>query len=188
MSGLISRGKRFDITALDVEKINLNFEQLFGDLQKAVNAINRRAPLAASVHNDGTQSIPDATFTVLTFNGNDFDPDGLHEGASSRLNILAGGAGYWWFGANVTWAQNATGVRMIVLARNGVLHRGLSLELGSASIFVPSNLSTIVDAADGDYYEILAYQNSGGALACGFTSSTNYAMSRFYGARLGVAD
>lgn len=39
LPGIVSRGKRHDITTADIEKIDANFDQAFGDLQKLVTVL-----------------------------------------------------------------------------------------------------------------------------------------------------
>ena len=105
---------------------------------------------------------------AIEFNAETHDVTGYHdEGVNpDRITIPSGKAGYYRVYAQVKWEADggATGVRIIYIKKNG----------GATTIH-----ETVVDATDtsmvqysasghhldeGDYVQVEAYQNSGGAL------------------------
>lgn len=188
MSGrLVSRGKRYDITSLDVERINLNFDQLFTDVRRVVEDVNTLAPPAlCQVYNDGAQAIPDSAYTLVAFNRVARDDAGV-QSTPTRLTIPTGGAGCWRISAFVQWAPNATGIRILTIQHNGVAVGGYDLALGNGTYAMSTNHSVVVDAAVGDRFEVAVYQNSGGSLGSGAAGPTTSNLSRLTAHRLAMA-
>ena len=113
--------------------------------------------------------VANASFVTLTFNGEQFDTSGFHDNATnnSRITIPSGKAGKYLFTAQTYFDANATGKRALWLAFNGArsgVSSASSENAGSSAANIGSQLSVIVDATVGDYFELQAYQNSGGNL------------------------
>lgn len=125
-------------------------------------------PPACRVTNSGTQSIAASTWTVLTFNTEAFDTDGLHSTVTNtgRLTIVT--AGIYVVTAAVSFATNATGDRYVGIRKNGTGTVGPTEggEGGPASASNPSyrNFAALVRCAAGDWLEVVAFQTSAGAL------------------------
>ncbi len=119
-------------------------------------------------HITGGQNLNDSTLTLLTWDGETFDVGGLHSTSTnpSRITVATGGdTGAWGLTLQVEFQANVNGDRWIEIRKNNVMlsqifQRACSL----ASLNTKMVLSIIDDSpAVGDYYEGLAWQNSGGA-------------------------
>lgn len=123
----------------------------------------------ALVSNSTTQSIPNNTNTVLTWDTEVYDTDGFHSTSSntSRLTIPAGVTRVRLTSMTV-FDVNATGFRQAVFLKNGspaFPGRGGTSSPGitGSGVYVLM-VSPILEVTAGDYLEVRAYQNSGGAL------------------------
>jgi hypothetical protein len=117
--------------------------------------------------NSADQSLANATATAVTFNSETYDTDGFHSTATntSRITIPAGKGGYYLFSAATRWpGGNSTGLRAQYLYKNGV-------EIWAGTFFAPTNTTVnetliytqIFSAVATDYFELFAYQSTGGA-------------------------
>lgn len=143
-------------------------------------AVGLRAPLKALgfVHQDTTpvgigarvyrttgQSIPSATFTAISFDTERYDQDALWDVANpTRLTCTRAGI-YLIVGA-VIYATGATGQRQTGIRLNGAtflaaVNGGVAV---ATTIFPCHNPTTICQLAVGNYVELVAYQDSGGAV------------------------
>ena len=109
------------------------------------------------------------TQVTLTFNGEYFDTDGFHDNSvnNSRLTIPSGKSGKYLITAQTFFDANATGKRNLSLAYNGSrqgLSSTASTVAGSSASEGVTKISIVVDATAGDYFELVALQNSGGNL------------------------
>ena len=114
-----------------------------------------------------TQSISNATATAVTFNSEVFDTDGFHDNSTnnSRITIPTGKAGKYLLTAQISFAANATGARIIKIYKNGsILMLGNVLSAAPATDFTVINNTTLVNASVADYFEVFAEQSSGGSL------------------------
>lgn len=136
---------------------------------------------AVRVYNSANVSLAHNSATIQNFDSETYDTHGMWEVANpSRLTCPVGKAGKYKVFASVAFAANATGYR-------GIQFRKTDVSLAS-SVFIASqfNLSvgdgsetTItltheIDLDEGDYVEMRAYQNSGGAL--NLLRSSDYTM------------
>jgi hypothetical protein len=108
------------------------------------------------------QTISNATFTAITFNGEDFDSDGFHDNATnnSRITIPTGKGGKYLFTVSGYWADNATGTRTVALYKNGTLITKARAIFRREAMALSSVLSLVAT----DYIELFVYQDSGGNL------------------------
>ena len=123
-----------------------------------------------------------ATLTAVSFNGaEDYDTNTFHDPGSnpSRITIPSGKDGKYLFGTYIIWDLNATGYRRVSLAKNGTPVSTLShpAVAGGADYTQQAVTFPVVSAVATDYFEILAYHNSGanrtisGSIAtCRFTA------------------
>jgi hypothetical protein len=120
-----------------------------------------------------TQSISNAVFTAVLFNSEDYDTGGFHSTVTntSRFTVPSGAGGLYLITANILFAANATGQRVLQVRLNGG-SSGIAAIIGQQ--IVPSaTYSSVVMVASiltlnaGDYVEVFAYQDSGGALNIG---------------------
>lgn len=123
----------------------------------------------ASVFNTATQSINNATVTAVAFNSESFDVGGIHDNATNntRLTCPSGQGGVYQISAQVTFASNATGVRIIELMFNGVSVQRLLEATPNVAASLVFNVTVMLTLSAGDFVEIGARQDSGAALNIG---------------------
>jgi hypothetical protein len=127
------------------------------------------------------QAVANATTVFLTFDTEEFDSDAYHSTSSntSRITIPSGKGGKYLFVLNVNFAGNATGQRLLMLYKNGAVHK-YSTSIGSAAGYsFRVTTSVIASAVATDYFEFAVYQDSGVSLdvnggATETTFSTTY--------------
>jgi len=107
------------------------------------------------------QSITNATTTVLTWDGEDFDTDAFHSTSSNtgRITIPSGKAGYYRILGLVSSDGSATGTRYLMVYKNGT---SVAESILTPSTIFPSNtVSTVLNLAVADYVELRYNQSSG---------------------------
>lgn len=117
---------------------------------------------------DGSQSIADSTFTVITFPSELRDTDGFHDPVTnnSRLTIPSGVSKVT-LRASLRFAANATGFRAMQIKKNGGSVAGMGyadIPAVNGNITVLATETAVLDVIEGDYFEVEAYQTSGGNL------------------------
>lgn len=129
------------------------------------------------------QSIANNTFVPVAFNAEDFDTTNSHDIVTNNSRYTIGRTGKYQFTGAVGFAANASGSRGCYFAKNGAAISGTQI-LGNNN---GAGLSTIITARTwagnfiaGDYVEIHAYQNSGGALLTTAAGSDDSTMSVLY--------
>jgi hypothetical protein len=114
------------------------------------------------------QSIANSTDTSVAFTDETYDTDGYHSNTTntSRLTIPAGKAGYYQINALVCWKPNGTGIRAMDIFKNGarVQYSQVNPQASNDQSF---SQSAIIYAAVADYFEMVLFQNSGGAINVG---------------------
>jgi hypothetical protein len=130
---------------------------------------NAAAQPRSLAYNSAVQTITTATLTALTFDTNSGDVGSVHSTSvnTSRFKVPTGGAGVWLVVGQVAFAGNAVGVRDIQVKKNGTTYvarqRAMAVTTMGYSHYI--NISYLDPvAADGDYYEFMVYQESGGNL------------------------
>ncbi len=131
------------------------------------------AGAACIVYNTANQSIPDATWTALTFNSEESDEEGMHSTTSNTSRITAQTGGLFFLGGTVQFAPASGGKRGIAVRVNNANRLGFVI-VDDAGASDAVTLSTAVPwyLSEGDYAEIVVYQDSGGALNSRGTVST----------------
>jgi hypothetical protein len=125
--------------------------------------------VGAKVYKSASQSIPNATWTTLTFNSESFDTDGFHDTSSntSRMTIPSGKGGKYLVQWQAVWDPNATGSRNTKITLNGgtdVAYGTWSMALtGAGSSTIHAN-TAVLSLSVADYIEIQIGQESGGNL------------------------
>lgn len=127
-------------------------------------ANTRRARVFNSVNQSLTSSPNLAVYTPITFDSETTDPDAWHDTATNTSRITVPVAGLALVHGQVSFVNNTTGERGVVLRRNGttiaVGERTATTGVQTTTVTV----STLVVVAANNYFEIAASQNSGGAL------------------------
>jgi hypothetical protein len=129
------------------------------------------------------QSLTNNTESAVTFNSEVFDTDGFHDNSTnnSRITIPSGKAGKYLLTAQISFAANATGARVVKFKKNGSdFMLGNVIAAAPATDFTVINNSTLVNASVGDYFEVFALQSSGGSLNLNFSSGNG--VGCFFGA------
>ena len=114
------------------------------------------------------QSLSNSTYTVVSWDSENFDTNTMHDNATNntRITIPTGKSGYYLLTGGIAFNSNGTGNRIVRVYKNGADLRWLSsvaaANTGNFTI-VPFSQTFSLTAAD--YLEIYAYQTSGGALS-----------------------
>jgi len=118
-----------------------------------------------SLTKSAAQTISNATTVSITFDTEEFDTDAYHSTSSntSRITIPSGKGGKYLFVMTANFAGNTTGQRLLMLYKNGAVHK-YSTSLGGTSFVFRATTSVIVSAVATDYFEFAVYQDSGGSL------------------------
>ena len=137
-----------------------------------------------SVYNSATQVIADSTFTVLTFDSEEFDTDSYHSTITNTGRITCTSEGKYLFNAQATFPIGTTGRLLMRFRKNGTT----TVETGSfdyafgASGDDSVSISKILDVEANDYFEFLVYQTTGGDLDCFSGLATTWFQAAYLGA------
>ena len=122
------------------------------------------------VFNNAVQSIPNGTLTAVTFNSERFDQasngaDTMHDTVTATSRLTCRYAGVYLVTGHLQFASSAAGtIRMLRVRLNGATDIGAAWNGPIASTAVGMTVTTIYSLAVNDYVELMAYQDSGGAL------------------------
>ncbi len=133
--------------------------------------------VACSVFKSANQSINNNTFTAITFNSEDYDTDTFHDTSTntSRITIPSGKGGKYLITGVIIFQDNATNDRTVYLYKNGVSDQELFAMKNAGGFNTSNGLSFVKVLTAGDYIEVFALQNSGGALnIIGGTLATHF--------------
>jgi hypothetical protein len=123
---------------------------------------------AVRCYNSAAISVANATFQSLTFDTNRYDhgtSTPQHSVAANTSRLTCQQAGVYQIGASVDFAGSASGsYRMLELFLNGTTLIGKMHSPFLASSGIRVEVNTQYNLAVGDYVEVHAYQDSGGAL------------------------
>lgn len=144
------------------------------DLQGEVEAIgtyllsNSTTP-RTSVYNNGTQSIASGSFVALTFDSEEYDIGPMHDAVTntSRVTIPSGQAGLYLVSGYV-YFSNINAAIFATIYKNGGEVRGVRVSAkGNGSEDFALSVTTHLSVSAGDYIELRAQQNTGGAASVG---------------------
>lgn len=136
------------------------------------------SPIAAT-HNfrgcllkrETNQSIPNTTGTPVAFTAEEFDTDNFHDNSTNNTRITIPsnkGIRRAQLMANVRFNAHATGYRSAYIMKNGsaiVLGTPIMRADAASSSVTCFNITTPqLSVVDGDYFELIVDQTSGGAL------------------------
>jgi hypothetical protein len=117
----------------------------------------------AGVYNDANISIPDATYTAITFNSEVFDTDDYHSTASNTSRLTVPVAGYYLITCSLNWASPGTNCTF----RTQFVVNGTTTIAGDGfkdDVAVNLMRAAVVQLAASDYVEIEVRQNTGSSL------------------------
>jgi hypothetical protein len=135
------------------------------------------APAVRVTHN-AAQSLTSGVDTALAFNTERYDQAGnaadtMHDTVTNNTRLTCRYAGIYKITGNIAFAANATGFRQVYIRLNGTTVLGYTLDVtASGTLASILNVTTDYSLAVNDYVELVAQQNSGGAL--NVTVSANY--------------
>lgn len=123
-------------------------------------------PPACRVWNNAAISVANSTWVALTFNSERWDTNTMHDTVTNTGRITIVTAGLYILTGHAEFAANATGMRGLQLLRNTdadgiaqIYYQAAPVSTGTAV-----SLSTVWKFVAGDYVQLRAFQNSGGAL------------------------
>lgn len=128
------------------------------------------------------QSLTSGTEVALVFGGTDrFDDENMHDTATNNTRLTCRTTGRYEIIGNVEFDANATGSRQARIRINGGTSiAGDARPAAGATHTTKVTVATLYDLAAGDFIELLALQDSGGALnvLAGTAIQTTFGMSR----------
>jgi hypothetical protein len=115
----------------------------------------------------GTQNISTATSTTITWNSESFDTNSYHSTTTNTGRLTVPTTGYYLLNGLIMFAPNGTGVRILDIKKNGSTSVAYVEEAATSLAATASTVqfTALVSAAANDYFEIVAYQNSGSTVA-----------------------
>lgn len=129
---------------------------------------------AFSVYGNIATTMANNTNTKITFNLVEFDHAGRFDKANYRYYVPV--KGIYQINATILGGGAGTGSLYLMLFKNGVLFKyGSSITAGAN----PVGGSWTVELGVGEYIEIFAFQNTGGALATPGSTSSAYSFSGY---------
>ena len=156
-----------DIAAIDDSGANTA-----GEVRTALTSVLERADSAigCSLTKSSDQTVPTATHTAITFDGEDYDDGGMHNNSTntSRITIPTGEGGVYVFTGSAEIEQLDDGKHILVYFRkNGTTAldgRG-RYWAGSNNVYPSPTFSKIVKLSAGDYVELMVEHSQGSDLS-----------------------
>ena len=126
------------------------------------------------VYNNTNITLSNGVEKALTFNSERYDTDNMHSTVSATNRITITTSGVYMIWGNVTFTNNAAGVRAAYIYLNGatIIARTQADAVANSSGSTIIQISSIYNLSAGSYLELRAEQNSGGDLAV--QSNANY--------------
>lgn len=123
-----------------------------------------------SAYHSTTQSLTTGTPAAMNFDSEDFDVGAMHDAVTNnnRVTIPANNAGIYLLVGGSTFAANATGFRELALRKNNatVVQEAI-VAVNSGTQLTTFQVVAVVSLAAADFIDLVATQNSGGALTAG---------------------
>jgi len=117
--------------------------------------------ISCKVTKSADQTIPDDTNTVITWDQEDYDTDGMHDNVTNNSRITIKTAGKYSVMAQAVWAFNSTNRRVLDIIKNSIVIGRMNYSAGSNS---QSIVSVVDEFAVNDILELSVNQDSGGNL------------------------
>lgn len=120
-----------------------------------------------AIYRGPTQSIPNNTWTNMSYTSEDTDTDNMHDNATNPDRVTISKAGLYALATKGSFVPNATGQRAARMTRNGTVINGSSVIVNNSgaandtSIVVPT---LYLQCAVGDILRAQVWQQSGAAL------------------------
>jgi hypothetical protein len=115
------------------------------------------------------QATTSGVYALVTYDSEDFDIGGMHDSTfPGRLTVPTGGDGTYLLIGMVPFQPVAGGQRILSFVRNETQMTPIVTVPSAGAAFVTSVLHTmLVTAIAGDYFSLLAFQDSGGPVTIG---------------------
>lgn len=110
------------------------------------------------------QSISTGTVTVVNWDSENFDSGTLHDNSTNNSRITVPSAGKYQISANIVFSTNNTGIRQILIRKNGSGSLGSIIFDNNGAGEDQTFFFWNDDASSSDYYEIQVYQDSGSSV------------------------
>lgn len=122
-------------------------------------------PPKCRVYNSAAISVTNNVETALTFNSERFDTDTMHSTAVNTGRITFTTAGTYLVGGSIRWADTAsTAAQRLAIRVGGATKIAETLNNHANNGGSPITVTTLYAFSAGDYVELVAYQNTAGAL------------------------
>jgi hypothetical protein len=129
-------------------------------------------PTAARVFNSVAIATVSAVFKILTFDSERRNDGSVHNTGFNISRLTAPIAGWYAITGHIVFASNATGLRDAAILLNGATIIAQTLFPAATTNVTNISIAAIYYLNAGDYVELEAYQDSGGAL--NVTAAGNY--------------
>jgi hypothetical protein len=122
--------------------------------------------IGARAYNSGNISVNNTTWTALTFDSERWDTDGIHSVAANTSRLTCQTAGKYLIVGQARFASNAGGDARVLRIRINATTKIAAVAFSdlNGNFNADCVLGTVYDLGVGDYVEVEAYQDSGGAL------------------------
>ena len=122
--------------------------------------------IGARVYNSGAITLTTGAITALTFDSESYDTDTIHSTVANQSRLTATTAGKYCIWGNVSFATNATGVRMVKITKDGAtdIAKIRAEPVSVATHPTEITISCEYQLAATNYVELYCFQSSGGNL------------------------
>lgn len=130
-----------------------------GDATKRSTFYLEQMPVARATQTVG-QNFPDLTPTLVTFNVENFDTDGIIDLGSSTTNFTVQTDGYYQINATLTLSTSTAGTfRQVAILKNGTIVAQQRIHPPNSTAILSCH--TIIDAVQGDVFTMQGLHNAG---------------------------
>lgn len=121
---------------------------------------------AARVFANANVAIASGVETALPMDGEDFDTEDWHDNVTNNTRLTAKRPGICAISARAQWETNATGVREIIIRKNGTDNISRTKDLNPDAAAETKQEISIASfrLLAGDFVELFVFQTSGGSL------------------------
>lgn len=153
-----------------------------GDVVRASDV----AVQACRVNRTSAQSIPHATLTIVSFNAELFDTDGMHDTVTNNSRITINTAGFYTVGFNAAFAASGDYTRTrAILRMNGATDIAIGpIGPSSSPVEQPVMVSCVYEFDVGDYIEVRVDHINGASAARDLVNVADRS-PHFWAARIG---
>ena len=123
--------------------------------------------VGCGVKKTADQTLTTSTYTVLSWDSENFDTDTMHNNVTNntRITIPSGKTGYYLLSGSISFGSNGAGNRIVRAYKNGADFRWLAaMDAAATGNFTVVSFSQTISLTAADYLEIYAFQSSGGDL------------------------